>query len=512
MRTGDGREANIPYTWQPLGPGVYQPTPPGSSQYVPVTPWLAQFLPFSFSSPSQFRAPAPPLLTSSTYTSDFNEVKIYGSLDSSNTTPEQREIARFFTENPVVFIPRNIRLFAASQSFSLSESARFFAQIFIAESDAWISGWDSKYFYNFWRPSTAIRNADIDGNPLTEIDTLWQPLVATPRHPEYVGGHGFVAGAIAYTIEKFFGTQNIPFTFTSTVTGTQHNYTNINDYLTETADARVYGGMHFRSSMQAGIQMGQSVAYHVADQFFPVVAQFNAPDLEGFYRGIRVNYTFGTTDSAFITIDIDESTSSIQMIWDMDGVVFGVTNPAPAIMTGTYDDGGFSVQGNSSPYGDMFFTGLANGTITGRFPNVNYQVADSMTFDGTYNQDSIHLPYIAYYGGSVFVTGVVNVWKDPSPTDVTTNEEIPATFQLMQNYPNPFNPSTVISWQLPVSSHVSIKVYDILGNEVATLVDEFKEAGNHSVKFNASGLSSGIYFYKLQAEAFSQTKKLLLMK
>ena len=230
LRTGDGREANVTYVWQPLGPGVYQPTPPGSPQYVPVAPWQAHLLPFSFGSSSQYRAPAPPLLTSAAYSTDFSEVKMYGSLDSTNTTPVQREIARFHTENPNVHVPRNIRLFASSQNFSLSQSARFFAQVFVSIGDALISGWNSKYFYNRWRPSTAIRNADIDGNPSTERDTLWQPLVTTPRHPEYVAAHGVVSASFAYTIESFFGTQNIPITLTSTVTGTQHNFTNINDY------------------------------------------------------------------------------------------------------------------------------------------------------------------------------------------------------------------------------------------------------------------------------------------
>jgi hypothetical protein len=183
-------------------------------------------------------------LTSAEYTADFNEVKMYGSLDTTYTTPEMREIALFHTENPGIHVPRNIRSFAASQSLSLVDEARFFAQIFVSIGDALISGWNSKYFYNRWRPSTAIRNADIDGNPSTEKDTLWQPLAVTPRHPEYPAAHGVVSGAIAYTIERFFNTPNITITLTSTVTGTQHTFTNIYDYLDEITNARVWGGMH----------------------------------------------------------------------------------------------------------------------------------------------------------------------------------------------------------------------------------------------------------------------------
>ena len=270
-RTGDGREANVPYTWQPAGLGVYQPTPPGSAQYQPITPWVAQLRPFSFSSPSQFRAPGPSSFNSATYAADFDEVKKYGSRDSTFTTPEQREIARFHTENPAVQMARNIRLFASTQGFSLAKNARLFAQLYVTIGDAVIAGWDSKYFYNYWRPSTAIRNADLDGNPLTVQDTSWLPLVTTPRHPEYPAAHGCALGAFAYTLAKFIGTANIPVTLTSTVTGTQHNFTNINEIVTEAINARVYGGMHFRSSVQHGVDIARQIAEWVADNKFKPV-------------------------------------------------------------------------------------------------------------------------------------------------------------------------------------------------------------------------------------------------
>ena len=268
LRAGDGRDAIVTYVWQPAGPGVYQPTPPGAAQYQPVNPWLPQLRPFSLNSPSQFRAPGPASLTSDVYTRDFNEVKRYGSRDSSFTTPQQREIARFHTENPAVQLARNIRLFAASRGMSLADNARLFAQLYVTIGDATIAGFESKYYYNAWRPSTAIREADTDGNPLTERDTSWLPLVTTPPHPEYPAAHGFAMGGLAYGLARFFGTTNVPVTLTSNVTGTQHSFTNINEIIAEAINARVYGGMHFRSSVEDGVTIGRNVAAWVADHFF----------------------------------------------------------------------------------------------------------------------------------------------------------------------------------------------------------------------------------------------------
>jgi hypothetical protein len=452
MRNGDGREANVPYIWQPLGPGVYQPTPPGSAPYVPVSPWQALLLPFSFDSSSQYRAPAPPLLTSAAYTTDFNEVKIYGSLDSSFTTPEQREIARFHTENPGIHVPRNIRLFAASQSFSLSESARFFAQVYVSIGDALISGWNSKYFYNRWRPSTAIHNADIDGNPSTVQDTLWQPLVTTPRHPEYPAAHGVVSGSIAYAIERFFGTQNISITLTSTVTGTQHNFTNINDYLAEIANARVWGGMHFRTSCQEGIQIGQTVAYHVADQFFQIIVPV---ELIGF------------------TSLVDDN--NVQLNWQ---TATETNNHGFEI----YRDGKkiFFVNGKGTTTEKQFYTFTDEGLSAGIY---NYKL-NQVDFDGTQE-----------------VVGEITVYLT-----------LPEQFSLTQNYPNPFNPSTTIKYSIPTSEFVTLKVFDVLGREVATLVNEEKPVGSYEIKFNAANLSSGIYFYRIQTGEFVEEKKMILMK
>ncbi|KAA0246506.1 MAG: T9SS C-terminal target domain-containing protein [Ignavibacteriae bacterium] len=459
-RTGDGRLANIPYVWQPLAPGVYQPTPPGSPQYTPVAPWQAQLLPFSFNSPSQYRAPAPPLLTSAEYTADFNEVKMYGSSDFTNTTPEMREIAFFHTENPGIHVPRNIRDFAASQNLSLIDNARFFVQIYVSIGDALISGWNSKYYYNRWRPSTAIRNADIDGNPATDQDTLWLPLAVTPRHPEYVAAHGVVSGAIAYTINNFFATPNITITLTSTVTGTQHTFTNIYDYLDEITNARIWGGMHFRTSCQQGVQIGQDVANYVANLFVPV---------------------------ELISLNSMINGSDITLTW---------------ITATEINNQGFEIYRNGNKI--AFVEGKGTTTET-----QNYSFTDKNLESGIYNYRLNQIDF----DGTQEVVGELTVYLT-----------LPEEFSLEQNFPNPFNPSTVIGYQLPVTGFVSLKIYDVLGNEVATLVNEEKPAGSYEVEFNSHsdggqnlpagrpGLSSGIYLYKLQVGNFIETKKMLLLK
>jgi len=457
LRNGDGRQANIPYVWQPLGPGVYQPTPPGSPPYVPVSPWQAQLLPFSFDSSSQYRAPAPPLLTSAEYTADFNEVKMYGSIDTTNTTPEMREIAFFHTENPGIHVPRNIRSFAASQNLSLVDNARFFAQIYVSIGDALISGWNSKYYYNRWRPSTAIRNADIDGNPATEKDTLWQPLAVTPRHPEYPAAHGVVSGAIAYTIERFFNTPNITITLTSTVTGTQHTFTNIYDYLDEIANARVWGGMHFRTSCDEGVQIGQTVANFVADAF-----------------------KFAISDA------IADLISMVQTLPLNNGNKNSLTSKLENVLA-KYNDGKLIPARN----------------IMNAFINELNQFVNNGKLTATQAQ-----PLIDY---SNEIIDAINSELLKQGNEVNT-KIIPDGFALLQNYPNPFNPTTTIRYSIPNSEFVTLKVYDVLGNEVATLVNEEKPAGSYEVEFKATELSSGIYFYKLQTNSFVETKKLVLLK
>jgi hypothetical protein len=269
LRAGDGRNANVPYVFG-SGPGVYQPTPGGAA--TPVTPWLAVMRPFAIESNSQFRADGPPSLTSATWADDYNETKAVGSLTSPVRTAKETEVARFYAENPGAQINRNIRAIADGSQLSTADSARFFAQVYVSLADAQITTWNSKYFYNFWRPVTAIRAGDTDDNAATEADPAWLPLVVTPSHPEYPAGHPAVTGALAHAVKEFFGTKKVEVTFTSTsvpgVAMAEHHFTSTDDIVKEVINARIFGGMHYRTSAVHGSVIARKVAQYVSTHYF----------------------------------------------------------------------------------------------------------------------------------------------------------------------------------------------------------------------------------------------------
>src|SRR5215203_5316919 len=163
-RVGDGRDAVAPFTpW--TGVGSWQPTPPVFAP-VPLTPWMATMRPFMIDSPSQFRAEGPPALESEQWAIDYNETKNYGALNNSLRTPEQTEIGLFYTEHTGAQYNRIFRQFAQAQNLNVADNARLFAMIYLAGADSLIAGWDSKFYFHFWRPVTAIRNGETDGNIL----------------------------------------------------------------------------------------------------------------------------------------------------------------------------------------------------------------------------------------------------------------------------------------------------------------------------------------------------------
>jgi hypothetical protein len=268
-RANDGRHGSVPYTFG-SGPGVYQPTPPGNGP--PVAPWVAQVQPFSLERGSQYRAYGPPDLTSERFAQDLNLTKALGAASSAERTPAETELALFHTENPTTFWAWNWRSLAADRNLGLVEDARLFAMLSVAFADGVIACWDSKYYYNFWRPITAIRAADTDDNPATEADAAWTPLAVTPPHPEYPAAHGCVAGGFAEVLTRFFGTRWVRFTFTSTVPNTvPHRYDNVEELVEEVEWARIYGGMHFQTSMEDGILMGRKIGrWIVRNNFRPL--------------------------------------------------------------------------------------------------------------------------------------------------------------------------------------------------------------------------------------------------
>jgi hypothetical protein len=244
---------------------------------------------------------------------------------------------------------------------------------------------------------------------------------------------------------------------------------------------------------------------------FQIYAQFSAPEFEGFWRGTWFNNTFQSTDSAFITIDVNEPTSTIQIIMDLEGNVFGGNNPEAATMNGNYDNNGFSVSGNSPSYGDLFFSGTAGGSMTGRIPDVPSAFVDSTTLSGNYNRDSIDLVYLVFFNGVQFADGVLKVWKDQT-TNINQNPYLINNFYLYHNYPNPFNPITVIQFSLPEESFTKLEIFNSIGEKVSTLVSENLSAGTYKFDWNAEEFTSGVYFYKLSSGDFSEIKKMLLLR
>jgi hypothetical protein len=268
LRASDGRDAVVPYT-PGSGPGVWMPTPPAF--LAAAAPEAALVQPFTLNSPSQFRAEPPPELTSHTWTRDYREVKSLGSATSTTRTAEQTDIGRFWSDQPILQWNRAWRNISVARSLSLSDNARFFAMLATASADAIIACWDSKYFYNFWRPVTAIRAGDTDGNPNTEPDSNWIGLVITPNHPEYPAAHGCFSGASTHTLRSFFGTDTFDFTIDSKIAGLTNpvrSYSSFSQALDEVLDARVYGGMHYRNSTNKGAKIGKQVSHFATRHFF----------------------------------------------------------------------------------------------------------------------------------------------------------------------------------------------------------------------------------------------------
>ena len=222
-------------------------------------------------SASQFRGDGPPALTSAQYAADFNEVKSLGAIDSTTRTAEQTVIGLFYTDNSAVQTGRTFRAIAQEKGMSLADNARLFAVLYVSTADSVIASYDSKYFFGFWRPVTAIRAADTDGNSDTEAGPTWTPLRPTPNFPDYVSTHSATWGGFSEALRDFFGTKEVNIPMSSTVTGTTRVFTNTDDVNHEMIDARVYVGFHFRTADVHGVLMGKKIGKYVAKNYFQPV-------------------------------------------------------------------------------------------------------------------------------------------------------------------------------------------------------------------------------------------------
>jgi hypothetical protein len=254
MRGKDG--VGAPNLYRPAtAPGKYVSTAlPVSFDWQAVTPWF-------LSSPSQFRPEPPPALTSERWARDYNEIRELGGRNSTKRTAYQTEVARFWSIVGIASWNSIVRALAASQPRALIDNARLFALVNMAATDAFVAVFDAKYAHQLWRPVTAIRNGDIDGNDATEVDPSWLPLIDTPMHPEYPCAHCITASAVATVLEAEFGEGEVPpITATSSaVPGVTHRWTRIRDYVEEVSNARVWGGIHYRNSTEVGRRMGREI-------------------------------------------------------------------------------------------------------------------------------------------------------------------------------------------------------------------------------------------------------------
>ncbi|MET0281614.1 MAG: vanadium-dependent haloperoxidase [Steroidobacteraceae bacterium] len=275
-RGDDGRETPLP-AWSTVAsaePGQFRSLNPNPA-INPVNYVRPQVKPFALASAAQFRAPAPYALGSASYATDLEETRRLGAANSTTRTVAQTENAKFHTMPPPLFWMKNLQQFATTQP-TLVENARLMAALWVALGDATTACFESKYFYRYWRPVTAIQLADLDGNLATVSDPTWAPVVATPNHPEYPAAHGCDAGATASVLSHVFRTAKLRFTFTTEVATVvdpykQQAYASTEAMTAQIEEARVAGGMHFRNAVVQGVVMGRLVASQVLAMRFQAV-------------------------------------------------------------------------------------------------------------------------------------------------------------------------------------------------------------------------------------------------
>ena len=261
--------------WRPIGwPAAPAFDPDG---------WVGSLKPFLIQSPSQFRTKGPNALTSAAYARDFAEVKELGALTSSTRTADQTAAAVFWQFAPIALWNPLARELASRFELDTADQARLYASVNLAGTDAAIACWNDKYHWSFWRPRAAIREAEADGNPATIADPNWEslfapatattPPLATPPFPDHPSGHGCLSGAVLQTMADFFGKDKVAFNVVSgrVLSGVPippRRFERFSQARTEIIDARVWGGIHFRTADRQGAVLGRKVAKYVRKTYF----------------------------------------------------------------------------------------------------------------------------------------------------------------------------------------------------------------------------------------------------
>jgi hypothetical protein len=273
LRADDGSDAPWVDPLYPQGtePGEWRFTPDAPVQFAFAPNW-GKVTPFVLKRGAQFRPPPPYPLGGKKYAADYNEIKLIGGdniTTPSARTPDQTEIGLFWIESSPLAWNRLARAISASSGLDLWENARLFGLLNLAMADGYIGSWEAKYHYKFWRPITAIRLGDTDGNPDTDAVSDWTPLQWTYPMPDHDSGHAVQGGVAAEVLKQFFGTDNIPFTICSTTVGAGstctdptpvlRSYASFSEAADENAVSRIYIGIHFRRAVETGVQHGRQI-------------------------------------------------------------------------------------------------------------------------------------------------------------------------------------------------------------------------------------------------------------
>ena len=268
-REGDGREDATRQLTRPAEPaaGIWVPTADGEW----TTPWLGFTRPLLIDSATQFAPEGPDDLDSSAYARDFAEVKLMGAATNSGRDQADTDLALFFNDNPPRQYQEAMRARAVEHGMDIVESARMFAAANVAGADTVITCWRAKWDFNFWRPLTAIQQADRDGNPETTADPAWTSFKAAPLYPEYPSGHGCVTSATAETLEELLGEPldiDLQLKDAAGVVLATRHYDDADQWQADVTDARIFLGYHFRDGMDDSLEVGEGVAEHVVDRWF----------------------------------------------------------------------------------------------------------------------------------------------------------------------------------------------------------------------------------------------------
>ncbi|MEK6663252.1 MAG: vanadium-dependent haloperoxidase [Pseudomonadota bacterium] len=268
LRKTDGAAGKAEYSFN-SGAGVYQATPPMNAS--PVVPHWRSVKPFMMQSATQFPFAGPAEPASAAFAKDFNEIKSIGGKTSSKRTNEQTAIAIHWSGSEIPPLNTVARAVSIERKLGIADNARLFAYLNMTMADTLIAVFESKYTFNAWRPVTAIRSADLALNKGIQADATWEPLIVTPPHPEYGCAHCIATSAGVAVIRKFSGSDKIAASYVYPTLGVLRTWTSLAQIEKEVGDARVWGGVHFRTAVEHGTQVGRQIAEYGLNAYMQLV-------------------------------------------------------------------------------------------------------------------------------------------------------------------------------------------------------------------------------------------------